>query len=85
MRKATLMIPVYYDGEKTDAEALACAFDTLIETAMSTPGILDEYANPTVGEFSLELDTHWPEEDDDERMEHIRRSRMPEIRKEADG
>jgi hypothetical protein len=65
MRKAMLMIPVYYDEDKTDGEALASAFDTLLETVMSTPGILDEYANPDVGEFSLEFDTHWPEEPGD--------------------
>jgi hypothetical protein len=69
MRKATLMIPVYYDEDKTDGESIASAFDTLLETAMSTAGVLDEYADPEVGEFSLEFDTRWPEESGD--VQHL--------------
>ncbi len=47
--KCVLCIPVEFDRDATDPEALACAFDRLLETAMSTPGILDEYGNPTIG------------------------------------
>lgn len=61
LRRATLMLPVYYDDEKTDGESTASAFDTLLETIMSTPGILDDYGNVEVGEFSLEFDDEFPE------------------------
>jgi hypothetical protein len=49
--KTILTIEVTYDGRKTDPEALASAMDRLLETALSTPGILDEYGSPTMGEF----------------------------------
>ncbi len=51
--KCLLCIPVNYDRDATDPEALACAFDHLLETAMSTPGILDEYNNPIIGPIYL--------------------------------
>ncbi len=54
--KCVLCIPVEFDRGATDPEALACAFDRLLETAMSTPGILDEYNNPTIGPVYLEPD-----------------------------
>ena len=38
-------------GQATDPEGLAGAMDRLLETALSTPDILDEYANPKFGEF----------------------------------
>lgn len=38
-------IKVYYEKDQTDAESIAYAMDTLIETAISTPGILDEYGD----------------------------------------
>ena len=47
--ECVLSFPVYYDRDVTDPEALSYAFDRLLETAMSTPGILDEYGNPTIG------------------------------------
>ena len=49
--KATLTIEVEYEPDKTDAESVASALDTLLETAMSTPGILDDYGNIEVGPF----------------------------------
>jgi len=49
--KAQLTIDVEYNPSVTDPEALATAMDRLLETACSTPGILDEYGDPTLGEF----------------------------------
>jgi len=49
--KATLTIDIEYDPEITDAESVASALDMLLETAMSTPGIFEEYGNPKVEEF----------------------------------
>jgi hypothetical protein len=43
-----------------DAESLACAMDRLLETALSTPGILSEYGNPRVGEFYVAKETPTP-------------------------
>jgi len=53
MQTAFLSIPVEYDPEATDAEGTANAADILLETAMSTPGILDEYGNPRFGSFLI--------------------------------
>jgi hypothetical protein len=49
--KTTLTVEIEYDPQKTDPEGLACAMDRLLETALSTPDILEEYGNPTVREF----------------------------------
>ena len=49
--KTTLTVEINYNPKKTDPEGLACAMDRLMETALSTPEILDEYGNPKVGEF----------------------------------
>jgi len=46
-----LQIDVRFDPEITDLESLATAADNLLSTALSTPGILDEYGNPEFGEF----------------------------------
>ena len=51
MMKTTLTVDIEYDPAWTDPEGLACAMDRLMETALSTPGILDDYQNPKVGEF----------------------------------
>jgi hypothetical protein len=51
MAKTTLTVDVYYDARRTDPESLACAMDRLLETVLSTPGIMDEHANPRVGKF----------------------------------
>lgn len=50
-RVCELRFSVHYDGSKTDAESLASAFDTIMLTALSTPGLLDEYGGVEVGEF----------------------------------
>ena len=51
--KSTLKLDVAYDPAVTDDESLASALDTLMETALSTPGILDEYGNPRIGRFFI--------------------------------
>ncbi|MGA2259583.1 MAG: hypothetical protein ABSG53_33320 [Thermoguttaceae bacterium] len=53
MAKTTLTLDIEYDPELTDPEGLASAMDRLMETALSTPDILEEYGNPTVGEFLI--------------------------------
>jgi hypothetical protein len=51
MNKATLTVDVDYNPAITDPESLAAALDTLLQTALSTPGILLEYGDPVVGAF----------------------------------
>jgi len=55
-RVATLKVEVLYDPATTDAESAASALDTLVETALSTPGILDEYGVIDVGDFYVATD-----------------------------
>ena len=55
--KTTLTVEIEYDPAMTDGEGLACAMDRLLETALSTPGIFDEYGNPKVGEFFVAQET----------------------------
>jgi hypothetical protein len=49
--KMTLTVEIDYDPAITDPDSLACAMDRLLETALSTPNIFDDYGNPKVGEF----------------------------------
>jgi len=49
--KTLLTLEVEYDPTVTNPEGLAAAMDRLMETACSTPGILDDYANPMIGPF----------------------------------
>jgi len=49
--KTQLTLEIEYDPALTDPEGLASALDRLLETALSTPGLLSEYGNPVVGEF----------------------------------
>ena len=51
MAKAKFVVEVEYDAKKTDPDSLAEALDRLMETALSTPDILEDYGNPRVGEF----------------------------------
>lgn len=46
-----LILTVDYDPAMTDPEGLASAMDRLLETALSTPGIMEEYGNTAIGEF----------------------------------
>lgn len=57
-RTTTLTIEVEYDDAVTDSESLAVAFDRLLETSLSIPGIMDDYGNPEVGEFWVQ-DKGW--------------------------
>ena len=51
MAKTTLTVEIQYDARLTDPEGLASAMDRLLETALSTPGIMQEYGDPKMGEF----------------------------------
>lgn len=50
MQKGTLTVDVCF-SDSTDLESLAGALDILMETALSSPGILEEYGDPSIGEF----------------------------------
>ncbi len=54
--KTKLILPVIFKAKRTNPEALTSALDQVIETALSTAGLLSEYGDPTVGTFSV-LDT----------------------------
>lgn len=56
MKSCTLTLHISYDPQVTDPESLASAFDTLLETALSTPGILEEYGDLAIGEFLVAPD-----------------------------
>jgi hypothetical protein len=49
--KAAFTVEVEFDQRITDAESIASALDRLMETALSTPGIMEDYAEPRIGEF----------------------------------
>ena len=51
MAKTFLIIEVEYDEKATEPEAIASAADRLLETALSTPGILDALGEVHFGEF----------------------------------
>ena len=51
LTKSFMVIETAFDPDITDAESLASALDTLMDTAKSTPGILDEYGDPEVKAF----------------------------------
>ena len=55
--KTRLNVTVRFDEGATDAESLATAMDILMETALSTPGILDDYGNPTIGKFFVDSES----------------------------
>ncbi|SHG88619.1 hypothetical protein [Bradyrhizobium erythrophlei] len=61
MRIAELKLSVRYDDSITDAESLCDALDTLIETATSTIGILDEYGDPKIHSFAVLSDQEAPQ------------------------
>ena len=56
MKTCRLRLDLEYDEKKTDPEALANAYDRLLGTAITTPGILDEYGEVDTGEFFVDLD-----------------------------
>jgi hypothetical protein len=50
-REFTATVAITYDPRQTDEESLCTALDTLMTTALSTPGILDDYGPVDVGDF----------------------------------
>lgn len=48
---ATLTVDVDYNPAMTDPESLASAMDALLKTALSTPGVLEDYGDPVIHEF----------------------------------
>jgi len=58
MRRTTaFIIKVDYDDRCTDPDALGDALDRLMDTALSTPGILDDYGKVEVGKFEIPSDS----------------------------
>lgn len=52
MKKSVLMrVTVWFDDDFTDADSLSDVLDTLLETSMSTPGILDDYGPVEISMF----------------------------------
>ena len=47
---AILTIEVEFDPDVTDVHTVGDAVDNLLETAMSTPGILDRCGEPSIGQ-----------------------------------
>ena len=58
--KTKLTLEIDYDPAMTDPEGLAYAMDQLLETALSTPSILSDYGNPTIGQFFVAKETVSP-------------------------
>lgn len=52
--EARLYLTIEFDDEKTDAESVATALDKIMDTSLSTFGILDEYGDPGIGKFFVE-------------------------------
>ena len=74
MAKTTLIVDIEYDPELTDPEGLASAMDRLMEMALSTPGIMEEYGDPRVGEFFVtKADGSHPKPGSDKDVEIQRR------------
>lgn len=68
MKTIRFSVDVTFNEAVTDEDGVGNALDTLMETATSTPGILDEYGNPEVGAFYVsgtiappvnDPDTNW--------------------------
>jgi hypothetical protein len=55
--RVTMTIDVELDERVTDAESVSRALDVLMETALGTPGVLDEYGDVRVGVF-VPLEEH---------------------------
>jgi hypothetical protein len=53
MAQTILTAEIEYNPDVTDPERLAAAMECLLETALSTPGILDGYGNLRVGQFRV--------------------------------
>ncbi len=53
LEKSRLWLEVEYNPEYTDPEGLAQALDRLLETVLSTPGIMEDYGQPHFGPFCV--------------------------------
>lgn len=53
--KYTYTITVEFDPEATNADDVGQAIDLLLDNALSSPGILDEYGDPTIREVDSTL------------------------------
>ena len=53
MKRATLTLDVYFDESLTSSVNVAAVLDQLLETAMSTPGILEEHGEVQVEEICI--------------------------------
>jgi hypothetical protein len=53
MKTAIISFEVQYDETKTDSDAITCALEVVLETGLSTPGILEEYGTVEVGPFGV--------------------------------
>lgn len=52
MAKTVLTIEVKYDENATDPDSLASAVNILLQTALSTPGVLEDLGELHFGEFA---------------------------------
>lgn len=64
--KYTFTLTVNYNPDLTDEDSVGAAVDYLLETALDTPGILDEYGDPDVSQTdgSLQHMLEQPDTDD---------------------
>jgi len=53
MKTAIVSFEVEYDEDQTDSDAVTCALEVVMETGLSTPGILEEYGPVKVGSFTV--------------------------------
>jgi hypothetical protein len=53
MKTAIISFEVEYDENQTDSDAVTCALEVVMETGLSTPGILAEYGDVLVGPFGV--------------------------------
>jgi hypothetical protein len=65
MAKYTFTLTAEFD-DAHDPDTIGNAIDTLLETAQSTPGILDDLGDPTIGDTDGQLQAmlEQPETDD---------------------
>jgi hypothetical protein len=53
MKTAIVSFEVEYDEDRTDSDAVTCALQVVLETALSTPDLLGEYGDVLVGDFTV--------------------------------
>lgn len=70
--KYTFTLTVNYDPNLTDEDSVGAAVDYLLETALDTPGILDEYGDPDVSQTDGRLQ-HMLEQPDTDDAHYLLR------------